>query len=117
MVEIKSKKTGKTLLIGEIIKDTDKTIKLNTSPRIYDKAKIFIQYVIAIFLIITIFNCKTQHNNITASQRHKLKTTDSIAQSQTQDLSQEFLDDYHFNNDRDYSQQNERPDRDQYERE
>lgn len=47
MVELKSKKTGKVLLIGNIIKETETKIKLHTSSNWYYKDRIIIQYVIS----------------------------------------------------------------------
>ncbi|MDY7394049.1 hypothetical protein UMM65_02260 [Aureibaculum sp. 2210JD6-5] len=52
MVELKSKKTGKILLIGEIIKETETKVKLHTSSNWYKKSKIIIQYVIACAILI-----------------------------------------------------------------
>lgn len=47
MVELKSRKTGKILLIGEIIKETETKVKLHTSSNWYKKSKVIIQYVIS----------------------------------------------------------------------
>lgn len=81
MVEIRSKKTGKILLIGKIIKNGKSTIKLNTSNRIFKKENIFIQYVIAIFIIV-LFSVSCASKKYTTKQLKKLKVTDSIRKAE-----------------------------------
>lgn len=99
MVEIRSKKTNKILLIGSIIKETKTTIKLNTSHRIYKKQKIIVQYVIAIIILSLSIACST-NKTLTKKQRlNALRITDSIANQAIEELIQETIQEhqkYHY---------------------
>lgn len=102
MVEIRSKKTGKILLIGKIIKNGKSTIKLNTSNRISKKENIFIQYVIALF-IVGVFSVSCVSKKYTAKQLKKLKVTDSIRKAEINSRILDLQEEMHEHlNDRNY---------------
>ncbi|MEO9513236.1 MAG: hypothetical protein ABJN84_13590 [Flavobacteriaceae bacterium] len=94
MVEIKSKKTGKTLVIGKIVKETDSTLKLHTSRQVYKKSNIAVQYVIAILLVLILGSCKTK--KYTPEQLERIRITDSIANAEKamrmMDFKEELID-------------------------
>jgi len=56
-VELKSIKTGRIILIGNIIKCNTKTIKLDSSPKLYNRSKVIVQYVISCLLVVIQLQC------------------------------------------------------------